>query len=197
MSLTKNSNQNQLQQVEMRLRHVYFHRTCNTTWSTAHASCIILWSFEDIARSYVKILAYTTGTTSKHQWATWSELYPKSIVFLCIVAWHMRVFSHLPNVWGHGDAAMLSKTMKKRISTLNFEISSHQNVTAKNPIRIMYFMYIDMAWFHSLSRLEHDMLHSTVWPVHKICPMPMCWRPYPTRTKRLLFLPFLPGMLSL
>ncbi len=46
----------------------------------------------------VKTLAYTTGTTSKHQRATWPELYPKSIVFLRIIAWHMRVFSHLPNV---------------------------------------------------------------------------------------------------
>ncbi len=82
---------------------------------------------------------------------------------------------------------MLSKTMKKRISTPNFETSSHQNVTAKKPIGNMYFMYVDMAWFHSLSRLEHDMLHSTVWPVHKICPMPVCWRPNPNLTKRMLF----------
>ncbi len=49
MSVTKNSSQNQLQQVEMRLRHVYSHRTCNTMWSTAHASCIILWTFEAIS----------------------------------------------------------------------------------------------------------------------------------------------------
>ncbi len=85
-------------------------------------------------------------------------------------------------------AAMLSKTMKKCISTPNFETSSYQNVTAKKPIGIMYFMYIiDMAWFHSLSRLEHDMLHSTVWPMHKICPIPMCWQPYPTCTKRMGF----------
>ncbi len=106
MCVTKNSNQNQLQQVEMWLCHVYFHCTCNTTWSTAHASCIILWTFEDIARSAVKTLAYTTGTTSKHQRATWPELYPKSIVFLCIVAWHMRMFSHLPNVWGSGEGML-------------------------------------------------------------------------------------------
>ncbi len=199
MSVTKNSNQNQLQQVEMRLCHVYFHRTCNTLWSTAHAYCIILWTFEDIAPSAVTTFTYTTGTTSKHQRTTWHELYPKSIIFLRIVAWHMRVFSPLLNVSGYG-AGMLrryQKRWKKRISTPNFETSSHQNVTAKKPIGMVYFMYIDMAWFHSLSRLEHDMRHSTVWPVHKICPMPMCWRPYPTRTKRMLFLPFLPGMLSL
>ncbi len=149
MSVTKNLNKNQLQQVEMRLCHVYFHHICNTMWSTAHASCIILWTFEDIARSYMKTLAYTTGTTSKHQRATWPELYPKSIVFLRIVMWHMRVFSHLPNVWGYGEgmlhAMMLSKTMKKRISTPNFETSSHQYVTAKKPIGNMYFMYVDMA----------------------------------------------------
>ncbi len=70
MSVTNNSNQNQLHQVEMRLRHVYFHRTLQPTWSTAHAYCIILELFEDIARAYVKTLEYTTGTTSKHQRAT-------------------------------------------------------------------------------------------------------------------------------
>ncbi len=150
MSVTKNSKQNQLQQVEMRLRHVYFHRTCNTTWSTAHASYIILWTFEDIARSYVKTLAYTTGTTSKHQRPTWPEkLYPKSIVFLHIVAWHMRVFSHLPNVWGYNEGMLrcYQKRWKKRISTPNFETSSRRNVTAKKPLGNMYFMYVDMAWF--------------------------------------------------
>ncbi len=76
------------------------------------------------------------------------------------------------------------KRSKKRISTSNFETSSHENVTAKTNIGNMYFMYIDMAWFHSLWRLEHDMLHSTVWSVHKLCPMSMCWRPYPTCTKK-------------
>ncbi len=34
-------------------------------------------------------LAYTTGTTSKHQRATWPELYRKLIVFLCIVVWEL------------------------------------------------------------------------------------------------------------
>ncbi len=82
------------------------------------------------------------------------------------------------------------KRSKKCISTSNFETSSHRNVTAKKPIRNIYSMYVDMAWLHSLSRLEHDMLHSTVWPMHKICSMSMCWRPYPTRTKRILFFAF-------
>ncbi len=63
MYVTKNSNQNQLQQVEMRLHQIYLHHTCSTTWSTVHASCIILWTFEDITRSYMKTLAYTTGTS--------------------------------------------------------------------------------------------------------------------------------------
>ncbi len=58
--------------------------------------------FEDIAHAYVKTLAYTTGTTSKHQRATWLELYPKAIVFLRIVAWHMRVSANLQHVWGYG-----------------------------------------------------------------------------------------------
>ncbi len=137
----------------------------------------------------VKTLAYTSGTTSKHQRATWPELYPKSIVFLRIVAWHMKVFSHLPNVWGYGAGCcdVIKNAAKKHISTSNFETSSLPNVTAKKPICNMYFMYVDMAWFQSLLRLEHDMLHSTVSPMHKICPMSMCWRPYPTRTKECLF----------
>ncbi len=103
--------------------------------------------------AYVKTLAYTTGATSKYQRATWLELYPNSIVFLRIVAWHMRVFSHLLNVWGYG-AGMLrcyQKRWKKRISIPNFETSSHQNVTANKPIGNVYFMYVDMAWFKSLS----------------------------------------------
>ncbi len=102
MSVTKNSNQNQLQQVEMWLRHVHLHCTCNTTWSTAHASCIILWTFVDIAHSaLVKTLAYTTGTTFKHQRATWPELYRKLILFLCIVVWHMRMLSAFLRVWDY------------------------------------------------------------------------------------------------
>ncbi len=153
MSVTKNSNQNQLQQVEMWLRHVYFHRTLQHHVVNAHMYCIILWTFEDIARStYGKTLAYTTVTTSKHQRTTWLELYPKSIVFLRIVMWHMRVFSRLLNIWGYG-AGMLwcyQKRYKKRISPPNFETSSHQNVTAN--IGNVYFMYFDMAWFKNLSR---------------------------------------------
>ncbi len=149
MSVTKNSNQNQLQQVEMRLHHVYFHRTCNTKWLTAHTSCIILRY--RLLDAYKKTLAYTTETTFKHQRATWPELYPVNSI------------------------------------PTHFETSSHQNVTAKKPIGIVYFIYIDMTWFHSLSRLEHDMLHTTVWPLHTICPMPMCWWPYPNDTKRMPF----------
>ncbi len=37
------------------------------------------------------LFAYTTGTTSKHQRAMWLELYRKSIVFLCILVWHVSV----------------------------------------------------------------------------------------------------------
>ncbi len=189
MSVTKNSNQNQLQQVEMRLRDVYFHHTLQHY--IVNCACILhnfmnFWRYRSIC---MKTLAYTTGTTSKHQRATWPELYPKSIVFLRIVAWHMRVFSRLLNVWGY-CAVMLrcyQKRWKKRISTPNFETSSHQNVTANKSIGNVYFMYIHMAWFKSLSRLEHDMLYSTVWPVHKIYPMHVCRRPNPTRTKRMLF----------
>ncbi len=109
MSVTKNSNPNQLQQFEMRLCHVYLHRTCNTMWSTAHASCIILWTFEEHSSSAHETLAYTTGTSSKHQRAMWPELYPKSIVFLRIV-----VFSHLPTFEVTvQDAATLSNTQQK------------------------------------------------------------------------------------
>ncbi len=40
---------------------------------------------------------------------------------------------------------MLSKTIKKRISTKNFETSSLPDVMAKKHIGNMYFMYVDMA----------------------------------------------------
>ncbi len=55
--------------------------------------CMRIMSFsaivEEHASSAHETLAYTTGTTSKHQRATWPELYPKSIVFLhiCSVAY--------------------------------------------------------------------------------------------------------------
>ncbi len=106
----------------------------NTTWSTAHAYCIILWTFEDIARStYVKTLANTTGTTSKYQRAMWPELYPKSIVFLCIVAWiyeSVLSLSTCLRLW----CRMLrryQKHSKKRISTSNFKNLLLIIVTAK------------------------------------------------------------------
>ncbi len=182
-------NQNLLQQVEMWLCHVYFHHILQH--HVGNCTCVLrhfMKILEDIASSaYVKTLAYTTGTTSKHQMATWPELYPKSIIFLRIVAWHMSVCSLATRLrlWCR-DAAMLSKMSKKRISTPNFETSLHQNVTANKRIGNIYFMYVDMAWFKSLSRLEHDMLYSTVWPVHKIYPMPVCWQPNLTRTKIVL-----------
>ncbi len=85
MSVTKNSNNNQLQ-VEMRLRHALLRGQL----------CMRIASFyellTDIAHS-AKTLAYTTGTTSKHQRATSPELYLNSIVFLHIVVWHMSVLS--------------------------------------------------------------------------------------------------------
>ncbi len=49
MSVAKNLNQHQLQLVEMRLLQFImftFIATSNTTWSTAHAYCIILWSLK-------------------------------------------------------------------------------------------------------------------------------------------------------
>ncbi len=56
---------------------------------------------EEHASSAHKTLAYTTGTTSKHQRAMWLELYPKTI-FLRIVAWHMRGSARLQHIWGYG-----------------------------------------------------------------------------------------------
>ncbi len=69
---------------------------------------------EEHASSAHETIAYTTGTTSKHQRVTWPELYQKSIVFLRIVVWHMRVFSHLPNVWGYsaGCCDVIKKVAK-------------------------------------------------------------------------------------
>ncbi len=155
-----------------------------------NCACILhhLWTFEGIARTYMKTLAYTTGTTSKHQRAMWPELYPKSIVFLRIVAWHMSVLSLAQCL--RLRCRMLQryqKRSKKHISNSNFETSSLPDVMAKKPIRNMYFMYVDIAWFPSLSRLEQNTLHSTVWHVHKICPMSMCWRPSDLHEKNAFF----------
>ncbi len=157
MSVAKNLNQNQLQQVEMRLCQLImftFIATSNTTWSTAHAYCIILWSLKiSLARSaYVKTLAYTTGTICKHQRAMWPELYRKLIVFLRIVVWHIRVFSPFLHVWGYGaGCCVVIKCSKKCTSRPNFD-----NVTAKNWIGNVYFMLFLIAWFKSLSSLKHE-----------------------------------------
>ncbi len=64
-------------------------------------------------------LAYTIGTTSKHQKATWPELYRMLIVFLHIVVWHMSVHSLARGYML--DHAMLSKTAQKRIYTESCE----------------------------------------------------------------------------
>ncbi len=127
MSVTKNSNQNQLQQVEMWLHHVYFH--CYTIPRGQLRMCIA--SFYEILKislalhtwTVVKTLAYTTGTTSKHQRPTWPELYRKLIVFLRIVVWHMSVLS-LSKCFLRLRCRMLrryQKRNKKRISTSNFK----------------------------------------------------------------------------
>ncbi len=165
---------------------------CNPCGQLRMSYCIILWTFEDISRTYVKTLAYTTGTTSKHQskdHLTWIISKVNSIPTHCSVSYE-SVLS-LAQRW-RLRCRMLrryQKRSKKCISTLNFETSSHENVTAKKPIGNMY---VDMAWFQSLSTLENDMQHSTVWLVHKICPMSVCWQPYLTRTKRILFCLSLP-----
>ncbi len=57
--------------------------------------------------------------------------YIQSIVFLHIVAWHMSVLSLAQCL--RLQCRML-RHYQKRISTSNFETSSHQNVTAKKPI---------------------------------------------------------------
>ncbi len=69
----------------------------------------------------VKTLAYITGTTSKHQRATWPELYPKSIVFLRIVAWNMSVRSLATCLWLWWRMLRRQKRSKKLISNSNFK----------------------------------------------------------------------------
>ncbi len=167
-----------------------FVTLCQTMSSTAHAYCVILSKkFPQLKMSQcLAILAYTTGTTFKHQRTMWPELYRKLIVFLHIMMWHISVNSiargYVIRVWlGSCD---IHKTSQKRISMLNFETSLYQNVTANKRIGNMYFMYVVMACFKRLLRLEHDMLYSTVWPMHKICPMHVCWRPNPICMKRVL-----------
>ncbi len=84
-------NLNLMQQVEMRLCHVYFLH-CHTTWSTAHVYYVIL-SKKILPLKDLTTFAYTTGTTSKHQRFTWPALCRKLIVFLRIVVWHISVHS--------------------------------------------------------------------------------------------------------
>ncbi len=62
-------NLNLLQQVEMWLRHVYF---CHCH---AHVPYVILSKkFPPLEDLTLSILAYTTGTTSRHQRVMWPEL---------------------------------------------------------------------------------------------------------------------------
>ncbi len=76
---------------------------------------------EEHASSAHETLAYTTGTTSKHQRATWPELYEKSIVFLCIAAWHMRVSARLQHVWGYGAGCCeVAKNVAKNVFLIHF-----------------------------------------------------------------------------
>ncbi len=111
ISVTKNSNQNQLQQVEIMFTFI----APATPRGQLHMRVASFYELLKILLALlVKTLAYTIGTTSNHQRATWPELYPKSIVFLGIVVWHMRVFSHLPNVWGYsaGCCDVIKNTTK-------------------------------------------------------------------------------------
>ncbi len=153
ISITKNSNQNQLQQVEMRLCHVHFHH--NLQYHMVNCACV-LHHFMKLLKMSLALHMWRPLHTLlvlllNIKWPRDLNLYSKSIVFLRIVAWHMRVFSRLLKVWVYlRDAAMLSEMMKKCISVPNFETSSHQNVTANKPIGNMYFMYVVMAWFKSL-----------------------------------------------
>ncbi len=105
----------------------------------------------------MKTLAYTTGTTCKHQRATWPELYRKLIVFLHIVVWHIRVFSPFLRVWGYSTGCCdVIKRSKKCTSRPNFDNLKHYIVTAKNWIGKVYFMLFLIAWFKSLSSLKHE-----------------------------------------
>ncbi len=75
--------------------HVYF---CNTTQPTSHTYYVILSKKYASWRSPSLALAYTNGTTSKHQRATWPELYRKLIIFIHVVVWHVRVSTRLLGV---------------------------------------------------------------------------------------------------
>ncbi len=62
------------------------------TWSTC--ACILCHFKQEICLvEELVCLAYTTGTTSKHQRFTWPGLYRKLIVFPHIVVWHISVHS--------------------------------------------------------------------------------------------------------
>ncbi len=160
--------------------------------------CMRVPSFYELLKILLALLvntfAYTTGTTFKHQRATWPELYPKSIVFLRIVACHMSVLSLAQCL--RLQSRMLrryQKRSKKLISTLNFETSLLSNVTAKKSIRNMYFM----PWFQSLSRLEHDMYIRLFDLCIKYAQCLCAGGLIRLARKECFLLPFLPGMLSL
>ncbi len=104
MSVTKISdhqNLNLLQQVEMRLHHVYFHHTL--PYHVGNCACIL--------HHFMKLLKMSLAL---HTWRPLHtllelllnikepELYRKLIVFLHIVVWHMRVSTHFLHVWGYG-----------------------------------------------------------------------------------------------
>ncbi len=123
------------------VHHVYFHRNFQHHMVNCTRVFHHFMKLEDIARSAnVKTLAYTTGTTCKHQRATWPELYRKLIVFLRIVVWHIRVFSPFLHVWGYGAGCCdVVKRSQKCTSRPNFDNLKH---------------YI--AWFKSLLSLKHE-----------------------------------------
>ncbi len=117
MSVTKildHKNLNLLHQVEMRLRHVYFHHVL--PYHLDNWACVLhhfmkhlkislalhMWRPLHTLLELLLNITYTTGTTSKHQRATWSELYRKLIVFQRIVVWHMRLSACLLHVWSYG-----------------------------------------------------------------------------------------------
>ncbi len=119
---------NLLQEVEMWLRHVYFH--CQTTWSTAHVYYVI---------SNKKFPGLKISLADHRP-----ELYRKLIVFLRIVVWHMRVSARLLHVWGFsaGCCDVIKNTAKNafllRFLNIRFQIIVIANIWRCNMHVILF-----------------------------------------------------------
>ncbi len=166
MSVTKNLNQNQLQQVEMRLRHVYFHRTLQHHMIIC--TCV-LCHFKRYLKNTLALHTRPLHTllelllTSKGH-MTWIISKVNNIPMHCGLAYEsVRSLATCSRLWRR-MLRRYQKRSKKHISTSNFETSSYQNVTAKKPL--VTCISCMLTWPDI--RAYRD--HSTIWCIRLFDP---------------------------